>query len=151
MEENMKKTSFSAVVELPHLSEPEEATVDVELDKDEENLTYDEVEDAVITKACEENGYDEDFYADRDMFPQIVSLVVNADDGKSYPVLSESMDASELKASKEYDKYLVLPEARYSLTPEAKLWMMLKDEGLIGEDAQFDFDAYHELVTSMAK
>ena len=45
----MKKniTSFSAVVQLPKEYDNKEVTVDIEISKDEEHLTYDEVEDAM--------------------------------------------------------------------------------------------------------
>ena len=56
------------------------------------------------------------------------------------------MDDSELKNDKTFIKYLVLPDARYSLTPEAKLWMDLKKNGIIDEDAEFDFEKYHKMV-----
>lgn len=145
--DNKVKTSFSAVVELPN---NEEVTIDVELNKDEEHLTYDEVEDAVydvvqIKYNSPDPSIDIDDLEDDD-YPHIVDLVVNASDGESYPVISESMDDHELKKSKAVAKYLVLPEARYSLTPEAALWMSLKKEGIIDEDAPFEFKKYHALV-----
>ena len=147
-----KKTSFSAVVKLPEdIFGGEDITVDVELSKDEEHLTYDEVEDAVmqelyahmplLKQMAEEADIEDD-----SVFPEIVSIVINADDGESYPVVSESMDQTELKRSKTWTKYLVLPDATYCLTPECKLWMELKKQGIIDEDAPFDFDKYHALV-----
>ena len=148
---NTKKTSFSAVVELPNNSVCSEVTVDVELDKDEEHLTYDEVEDAVYDKIDKMLGYqsygdEEEYEFEREDYPTIVSLVINTDDGESYPVISESMDDSELKKDKAFSKYLVLPEARYSLTPECKLWMELKKEGILDEDAPFEFEKFHKML-----
>lgn len=146
------KTSFSAVVELPQSYDQDEITIDVELDKDEEHLTYDEVEDAIYKKVDELYHYMpesiDDLYESYDEdeeWPSIVNIVINTDDG-SYPVISESMDDSELKNDKTFIKYLVLPDARYSLTPEAKLWMDLKKNGIIDEDAEFDFEKYHKMV-----
>lgn len=75
----------------------------------------------------------------------IVSIVINEDD-ESYPVISETDDDSELKQSGVYNKYLVLPWALYELTDEAKLWMKLKENGIIDEDEPFDFEKYHSLV-----
>ena len=148
---NTKKTSFSAVVELPDDYDCSEVTVDIELDKDEEHLTYDEVEDAVYDKIDKMLGYqsygdEEEYEFEREDYPTIVSLVINADDGESYPVISESMDDSELKKDKAFSKYLVLPEARYSLTPECKLWMELKKEGILDEDAPFEFEKFHKML-----
>ena len=146
------KTSFSAVVELPQSYDQDEITVDVELDKDEEHLTYDEVEDAIYKKVDELYHYmpesiDDlyECYDEDEEWPSIVSIVINTDDG-SYPVISESMDDSELRKDTAFSKYLVLPDAIYSLTPEAELWMNLKKNGIIGEDAPFDFEKYHKMI-----
>ena len=149
---NIIKTSFSAVVELPKNYNNEEVTVDVMLSKGIDELTYDEVEDAIYDKVDKEygieHGLDDIDELDDNEFAHILSLVVNDDDGESYPVLSESMDDSELKASKAYSKYLVLPNAVYSLTPEAKLWAELKSNGIIDDDAPFDFEKYHKIISS---
>ena len=149
---NTKKTSFSAVVELPNNYVCSEVTIDVEFDKDEEHLTYDEVEDAVYDKIDKMLGYqsygddEEEYEFEREDYPTIVSLVINADDGESYPVISESMDDGELKKDKAFSKYLVLPNARYYLTPECKLWMELKKEGILDEDAPFEFEKLHKML-----
>lgn len=149
---NIKKTLFSAVVELPDNYNHSEVTVDVEFDKDEEHLTYDEVVDAIyktVDKVFSCRSYEDDeeeYEFEREDYPTIVSLVINADDGESYPVISESMDDSELKKDKAFSKYLVLPEARYYLTPECKLWMELKKEGIISKDAPFEFEKFHKII-----
>ena len=150
---NTKKTSFSAVVEIPYDYDYDynEVTVDVEFDKDEEHLTYDEVVDAVYYKVDKMFGYksyedEEEYEFEREDYPTIVSLVINADDGESYPVISESMDDNELKKDKAFSKYLVLPDARYYLTPECKLWMELKKEGILDEDAPFEFEKFHKML-----
>lgn len=147
---NTKKTSFSAVVKLPERYDCEEVTIDIELDKDEEHLTYDEVEDAIYKNIDEQYHYsssiDDSNIDDDSLFPEIISIVINSDDGESYPVISESMDDSELKKDGAFTKYLVLPDAVYSLTPECALWMEMKNSGIIDEDAPFDFAAYHKLV-----
>ena len=152
---NIKKTSFSAVVELPDDYGCSEVTVDVEFDKDEEHLTYDEVVDAVYDTvdkvfSCRSYEDEEEYEFEREDYPTIVSLVINADDGESYPVISESMDDSELKKDKAFSKYLVLPEARYYLTPECKLWMELKKEGILDEDAPFEFEKFHKMLEKKA-
>lgn len=154
---SIKKTSFSAVVELPYDYDYDynEVTVDVEFDKDEEHLTYDEVVDAVYYKVDKMFGYksyedEEEYEFEREDYPTIVSLVINADDGESYPVISESMDDSELKKDKAFSKYLVLPDAKYYLTPECKLWMELKKEGILDEDAPFEFEKFHKILEKKA-
>lgn len=140
-----QKTSFSAVVELPRNYNQDEVTVDVYLDKDDINLTYDEVEDAILDKVNDLYRYTDDIDDDYEDYPEIVSIVINTDDG-SYPVISESMDDSELRKDTAFSKYLVLPDAIYSLTPEAELWMNLKKNGIISEDSPFDFEKYHKMI-----
>lgn len=146
----MEKTSFSAIVELPYSKD--EVTIDVELDKDIDHLTYDEVEMAISKKIEDKYGYpkeDADI-EDDSAFPNIIDIVVNDVDGESYPVISESMDDTKLKKSKSFTKYLVLPDAHYQLTPECKLWLELQKNGIIDEDDEFDFDKCHALLENMS-
>ena len=144
-ETTMKKTSFSAMIYVP--TTKREIPIDVEFDKDEYSLTYDEVENAIYDKLNDEYGIDDCSMnmPDADV-PQILDIVINADDGNQYPVISESMDDTELKKSKTFDKFLVLPDATYTLTQECKLWMSLKEDGIINANEEFDFDKYHALV-----
>lgn len=137
--------SFSAVVEFADDNSNE--IVDVEINKNINALTYDEVEDAIYQAIDKKYGYSiEDF--ENDVPYSIVDIVINEDDG-SYPVVPEDADDSELKESQEFTKYLVLPWVTYALTPEAKLWMNLKDNGIIDEDEPFDYEKYHNLVEAM--
>lgn len=142
-----KKTSFTAVVEL---EDGFEDTFDVEFDKDESSLTYDEVEDAICNLVEKEHGFtfDDDELADPEFeLPyKIVDIVIN-DNGESYPVVPEDFDDTELKQSLVFDKYLVLPYARYGLTPEYKLYVDLMNKGIIDEDAPFDYGKYHSIVS----
>ena len=154
----MKKniTSFSAVVQLPEEWDNEEVTVDVELCKDEEHLTYDEVEDAILSKVddiwhCMPDINNDDCLEDDSLWPSIIDIVINADDGESYPVISESMDDSKLKKDQAFTKYLVLPDAIYGLTPECKLWMELKETGILPKDTPFDFAKFHKMVEKADK
>lgn len=145
-----KKTSFTAVVEL---EDGFEDTFDVEFDKDESSLTYDEVEDAICNLVEKEHGFkfDDDELADPefDLPYKIVDIVIN-DNGESYPVVPEDFDDTELKQSFVFDKYLVLPYARYGLTPEYKLYVDLMNKGIIDEDAPFDYGKYHSIVSKEA-
>lgn len=141
------KTLFSAIVKLPY--DNKEVVVDVELNKDEEHLTYDEVEDAIYDKIQKkynspDSSIDIDELENYD-YPEIIDIVINVD-GESYPVISESMDDKELKKNESFTKYLVLPDAIYSLTPEAELWMNLKKTRIIDENEPFDFEKYHKMV-----
>ena len=138
-----KTLSFSAVVEFADDNTNE--TFDVEIDKSIDNLTYDEVEDAVWNAVDKKHGYVIEDFEDNDPPYRIVDLVVN-EDGESYPVVPEDADMSKLDKELDVKKYLVLPWATYSLTPESKLWMKMKDNGVIDGDAPFDYEVYHELV-----
>lgn len=136
------KLSFSAVIEFTEDHSNE--TIDVELDKNIDNLTYDEVEDAICNLVDEKYGYDiEDFEDDTPY--NIVDIVIN-EDGESYPVLPEDANLDNFDKELDVKKYLVLPWAKYSLTPECKLWMKMQENELIGENEPFDYEKYHKLV-----
>lgn len=129
---------FSAVVEF---SDGENYTFDVEVAGDKSTIVYDDVEDAIY-KAVEKEypTYDDD--------PDYKIVdIVNYNDGVSYPVVPDDKTKAELEL--EFDpgtKVLILPRACYALTPECRLWLELKDTGIIDEDAPFEFDKYHEMV-----
>ena len=137
--------SFSAVVEFAGDSSNE--TFDVEVASDINSLVYDDVENAICDAVDAKHGYSLDDFEDAAPY-KIVDIVIN-EDGESYPVVPEDADLEKLDNEIDASKYLVLPWARYALTPEAKLWMKMKDEGIIDEDAPFDFEKYHRLVNDM--
>lgn len=145
MNDNM--TSFSAVVKF---DDGHEDTYDITLNKGIDALTYDEVVNAFDDAVDKSMGYS--FSDDEVMDPdfklpyEIVDIVIN-EDGESYPVVAEDADTSALSKSTVFEKYLVLPYATYSLTPECKLWMKLKENGMLKEDAPFDYDTYHDMLT----
>ena len=141
------RLSFSAVVVFSDNNEEE--TFDVEISKCIDDLTYDEVENAIMDAVDRKHGYTINDFEDDSPY-SIVSIVINEDD-ESYPVISETDDDSELKQSGVYNKYLVLPWALYELTDEAKLWMKLKENRIIDEDEPFDFEKYHSLVEAVNK
>lgn len=138
----INKLSFSAVVEFANDNTND--TIDIELDKDISSLTYDEVEEAICNEVDQKYGFSVEDFEDDDPYC-IVDLVIN-EDGESYPVVPEDADLKTLDKELDVKKYLVLPWARYSLTPECKLWMKMKKNGFVGEDEPFDFEAYHKLV-----
>lgn len=141
-EDNDAKTSFSAMVMF--LDDGEEETFDVEINKSVENLTYDEVEEAICNTVDEKYGYAAEDFEDDNAPYEVIDIVVN-EDGESYPVVSEDkIDA--LDAELGVKKCLVLPWATYSLTPECKLWMTMKENGVVDEDEPFDYERYHSLV-----
>lgn len=140
-------SSFSAVVMF--LDDGEEETFDVELSKPVEELTYDEVDDAVCQAVDEKYGYTAKDFEDEDYVPyNVIDIVVN-EDGESYPVVPEDADIEKLKAELDVKKFLVLPWAKYALTPECKLWMKMKETHIISEDEPFDYMKYHKLVETI--
>ena len=141
-EDNNVKTSFSAVVMF--LDDCEEETFDVEIGKPVESLTYDEVEEAIWNAVDEKYGYDVEDFEDDNAPYEVIDIVVN-EDGESYPVVPEDK-IDKLDAELDVKKYLVLPWAKYSLTPECKLWMTMKENGIVDEDEPFDYEKYHSLV-----
>lgn len=140
------KLSFSAVIEFSNDNSNE--TVDVEIAKSIDNLTYDEVENAVCDAIDEKYGYSIEDFEDGQSPYDIVDIVINEDD-ESYPVVPEDADFKKLDKELDVKKYLVLPYARYSLTPECKLWMKMRENGFIGEDEPFDFEKYHKLIEAV--
>jgi len=141
-EDNNVKTSFSAVVMF--LDDGKEETFDVEIDTPIENLTYDAVEEAIWNAVDEKYGYDVEDFEDDNAPYEVIDIVVN-EDGESYPVVPEDK-IDKLDVELDAKKYLVLPWAKYSLTPECKLWMTMKENGIVDEDEPFDYEKYHSLV-----
>lgn len=136
-------TSFSAMVMF--LDDGEEETFDVELSKKLEDLTYDEVIDAIYDAVDEKYGYEPEDFEETDNEPyKVIDIVVNKD-SESYPVVPEDK-IDKLDAELDAKKYLVLPWARYGLTLECKLWMAMKENGIVDEDEPFDYEKYHKLV-----
>lgn len=145
--DNIVKTSFSAMVMF--LDDSEEETFDVELSKKLEDLTYDEVIDAIYDAVDKKYGYtSEDFEEVGNEPYKVIDIVVNDEDG-TWPVVSEDADIEKLKKELDVEKFAVLPWARYGLTPECKLWMAMKEDGIVGEDEPFDYEKYHALVEAV--
>jgi len=138
------KISFSAMVMF--LDDGEEETFDVELSKKFEDLTYDDVIDAIYNVVDERYGYTIEDFEDRDNEPyKVIDIVVNDVDG-SWPVFPDDVDVEKLKKELDVEKFAVLPWARYGLTLECKLWMAMKEDGIVDEDEPFDYEKYHSLV-----
>lgn len=123
----------------------EDDTVDVELDKSEVDLTYDDVEAALFDAVDKKHGYTFEDWEEDEAPYYFTDIMVLADDG-IYPVVPEDYDTKLIDNDKQYDKYLMLPYARYSLTPECKLWMKMRENGILEEDDEFDYDEMHKLV-----
>lgn len=129
---------FSAAVEF---SNGKNYIFDFEIAGDESTIVYDDIEDAidkVVEKECRTSEDDLDY--------KIVD-VVNYNDGVSYPVVPDDKTENELECEfPSGTKILILSRACYRLTPECRLWLELKDIGIIDKDAPFEFNKYHKLV-----
>jgi hypothetical protein len=110
--------------------------VEVELEKEDIALTYDEVLDAVFNLVDTRYGYD--INDENDPY-SIVDIQVILDDG-TFPVVSESetKKLESLRANKNVSKFLVLPDAVYSLSPQYKAFMQMKLNGLLKDHVEFD-------------
>lgn len=132
-------TKFKCTVDLGPNSSAENI-VYAEFDKDEFDLTYDEVIDELYSEMDEK--YPTEFYPKAEIKDIFIIKHENGKDNE-YPVLAESQNTDKYQLA--FDKILVLPEARYSLTPEMKLYMNMVKRGLIDKDHEFDFDEMHEI------
>jgi hypothetical protein len=121
-------------------------------DKDEYTLVYDEVEFELIDKMEKIFPLDD--------FPkaEICEIFISKKDDNSndclYPVVSEHESKNNTPKFQKYcetfDKILILPDAVYSLTPEAHLYYSLINEGLISENKEFDFVKMNKIITSIS-
>lgn len=120
--------------------------IEFDLPKDkEEDLVWDDVEDALL-KAVER-----DISIEVAENAEILEINIVKDRNK-YPVISESQSKDKKlidRLSKDADKILILPEYKYSITPEYKLWLKLFEQGIVNEDDKFDFNKMTELLTVM--
>lgn len=114
--------------------------------KNSECLSYDEVEFAAYDK--KEIEFPEAYFPKAEINGRIF---IKNDGGKWCPVLSESDKSgiSDLRNSKEYDMFLVLPDATYSLTPEYSLYKKMVENGAIDPDIfEYDYDKMHSILES---
>jgi len=135
--DSKKTAKFAAVVEF---KDGHDEVIEVELSKPEEELTFDEVEEAVWTTVDKRYGYNPDDYIENDDWPYTVEEIrVIAEDG-IWRAVSESDEKTinKLKADKEEKKFLVMSDARYSLTPEYRMYLDLVKCSVISEDIPFE-------------
>lgn len=142
--------NFSAIVAINNeLANSIETTIDFSIDTDDaSNLTYDEVELTALHEIDKIFGFTVDDYEKADDsgydLVSIELITIHEDDG-TFPVISEDKDPKQIADENGVDKVLILPWATYKLTDEAKLWMKMKELGIIPEDSEFDFNKYHKL------
>ena len=116
--------------------------IEVSIAKSIEELTYDEVEFAITYEVSARNS------ADMLSFElQKIAIVDEDDPMLQWPVFREG--DPEIKIQKKMScckKFLVLPNALYSLTPEYELQMKLVDEGIMSKEDEFDFERMHRVL-----
>lgn len=118
------------------------------LPEEDGHLTFDHVEDVAYEMI--EKLYPEEYYpkATIDGF-----MFIKNDAGEWCPVVREGDNdgISLLKKSKEYNAFLILPEATYSLSPEYKLYIELVNGGMIDANkTPFDYDSMKKIVESIS-
>lgn len=143
-----KTTKFIAVIEF---KDEHDEVIEVELSKPEEELTFDEVEDAVQTTVDKRYGYNLDYCIENDDWPYTIEEIrVIAEDGIWRAVSESDEDTIEkLKADREEKKFLVMPDAHYSLTPEYRMYLDLVKCGIISESTPFE-DVRDDLAETAA-
>jgi hypothetical protein len=121
-------------------------------EKNETELTFDEVEDNLLIEM--DKLFPQNDFPKAEIYEIFISKLEN--DGKNYlyPVVSDH-DAEEKtekfkKYQSQYDKILVLPEAVYELTPEMKLYFSLIKEDLLTKETEFNFEKMHELISKIS-
>lgn len=125
--------------------------VTINLNKDETELLYDEVEYALLTEM--DKLFPEDDFPKAEIYEIFISKL--EDDGKNYlyPVISNYEDEKRTEKFKkyqsQYNKILVLPDAVYELTPEMKLHFSLIKEGILYDNDEFDFKKMHKILMSL--
>ena len=129
-----------------NLDTKEISEISVTMSKPIEELTYDEVEIAISDK------FDKKISSSDQLRTELckVQIIDEKDPNIQWPVFREDdPKINDLQKSKTYKKYLVLPNATYSLTPECKLWMKLIEKGVLEEDSEFNFEKMHSLLEDM--
>lgn len=123
----------------PYLNE-----ITVTLPKCEAELLWDDVVDAVY--GVMEKEFPFDCYPKADIHE--VFIFGHNDKSKRYPVVrsGDVEKIKELDKSKTYEKFLVLEEAKYSLTPEYALFLQLQEVGLLHADDVFDSKKMREVI-----
>jgi hypothetical protein len=133
----MKKVKFNATVTLGRGLDPIKVPFELETETNEMAFSWDDVFDGGCDAA--RKIYSEDDFPNM----EVGDLEIVMDDGV-FPVLAEDYDKDMEKLG--VKKALVLGYARYTLTPEYKLFLSMKERGILSEDDEFDADEMRELV-----
>lgn len=139
----MSKSEFKVWISTSPLdTTPSKNEFFFQMNKQPLELCYDEVVDEAM-KILEEK-FPESFYPSADIS---MLWVYDGVDEDWFPVFPEN-SGDEAKVCREgnFKKALVLPYAVYSLTPEMKLFLALKDENYFEDDSEFDFAEMHRIL-----
>jgi len=113
-------------------------------DEDYGHMTYDYVEFAAMDEM--ETKYPNEYYPKSEIDGYIL---IKDDADEWYPIVSDGdkEGIKSLKKSNEYNKFLILPDATYSLSPEYLLYMSMVKNGIIDEKkVSYDHDKMHSLL-----
>lgn len=123
---------------------PENTVVTYKVRKSAERLTWDEVIDGIYGEF--EASVPSRYYPKAEVY----RVFVIDGDGR-FPVVAEDDEdeIARLKKSKEYVKFLVLPNAKYVVSNEFRLFSKMLDLGLATEEDGFDHEKMRELIETV--
>ena len=133
-----------------HLGPGKVETIEFELNppsKEEGHLTYDFVEFAAIDEM--EIKFPRDYYPKSEIDGYIL---IKNELGQWSPIVSEgdSEGIKNLKKSNKYDRFLILPEATYSIAPEYALYMSMAENGMIDKNnVDYDYAKMHQMLQKL--
>jgi hypothetical protein len=143
-------SKFVAYIKTSPVDEhPENHAICFTIKKSVDDILFDEVEEAVYFQM--DKSFPEQYYPSADISD--IFIFDSDNDTKKYPVLCEDDKAKidELQAkmklkNADFDKFLVLPSAIYTLTAESAVYMLLKDMGYIDEYEEFKIEDMKKIV-----
>jgi hypothetical protein len=126
--------------------------VSITYEKNETELTFDEVEDNLLTEMDKRFSHDD--FPKAEIYEIFISKIEDDKKEYLYPVISDYDAENKTEKFKryqsQYDKILVLPYAIYELTPEMKLYFSLIKHGLLTKETEFNFEKMHELISEIS-
>lgn len=121
-------------------------------EKNETELTFDEVEDNLLIEM--DKLFPQNDFPKAEIHEIFISKIEDDEKECLYPVVSDhDVDNKTEKFKRyqsQYDKILVLSEAVYELTPEIKLYFSLIKQGLLTKETEFNFEKMHELISEIS-
>ena len=150
MNNNDTISKFVAYIKTSPVDEhPENHTIYFTIKKSVDEILFDEVEEAVYSQM--DKSFPEQYYPSADISDIFIFDSDNV--ARKYPVVCEddkyNIDKlqEKMKSKKaDFNKFLVLPSARYTLTAESAVYMLLKELGYIDEYEEFKIEDMKKIV-----